>query len=72
MGKVKVGLIVAYWPTKSELKDIKTGNNDELPAIITNVNKDKSVNLKVILDCKGELAVKNKSHGHKVGNWNYI
>lgn len=73
-GKPTIGRIVIYRPThddKIKMTYIRCNVQDELPAIISAVNEDRTVNLKVLLDGKGDMHREAVKEGEEDGQWSW-
>ena len=49
----------------------KTGPDSYAPALVTQVNEDRSVNLTLFLPNGSTAGVQNVAEGHEVGNWTW-
>lgn len=69
-----IGRIVIYKTTEQDRKAMEYSCQNvqkELPAIIVAVYGESTVNLKVILDGKGDLWKTSASKGDQEGNWDF-
>lgn len=74
--KVNLGMIVFYQLTEEDKEKLRLGNNnvsDELPAIVTAVWSETTINVKVIVDGEsGSIWKTSILEGTEPGNWRVI
>ena len=75
--KLKIGMIVCYKPTSTEMGYMKERHSvcnikEELPAVVVAIDEDTEVvNLKVLLDGQGDIWATAVVYGEGVGEWEF-
>lgn len=76
--KLKIGMIVNYKPTAYEMGIMKEKQSvcnikENLPAVVVSIDEENYlVNLKVLLDGKGDIWAKDVVQGDEVGQWEWF